>query len=171
MRMMIFVLLLGTSVAAMCQSIAPAPKAPENAGEKSQRTKPRMDDKTTSPDFSMLSFPTLKGECQSDIPATWRGQVDSKNIFHSLLADANGQISSNNTFLSPSSTSALQLSTLVAQNVQPGFYKMPFPESPNVKLEPIPTQWPNAKLEPIPTEWPNLKLVPITSQLSTTPTP
>jgi hypothetical protein len=37
----------------------------------------------------------------------------------------------------------------------------PLDVPPQLKGEPIPTQWPNAKLEKIPTRWPNLKLRPI----------
>jgi hypothetical protein len=174
MRMTILALFLGTGVAAMCQSMAPAPKAPENAGENPQRTKPLTDCKTITPDFSMLSFATLKGERQSGVPASWHwndGQVDSKNIFHDPFAGADARISPTNTFSSSSSNSAVPSCTLVAQNWQPSIYEMLFPQWPNAKLEPIPTQWPNAKFEPIPTEWPSFKMTPITSQLRTTPTP
>jgi hypothetical protein len=172
--MTILALFLGTGVATMCQSMAPGPKASENAGENPQRTKPGTDRKTTTPDFSMLSLATLKGERQSDVPATWHwneGQVDSKNTFHSLFAGADGQINLKNAFPSSSSDSAVQCCTFLAQNGQPRFYEMLFPQWPNAKLEPIPTQWPNAKLEPIPTVWPSFMMAPITSQLSTTPTP
>jgi hypothetical protein len=174
MRMTILALFLGTCVAAMCQSMAPAPKASENAGENPQRTKLRTDCKTTTPDFSMLSSATQRGDRQSDGTATWQwsdGQVDSKNPFRSLLAGADWQITSKNTFPSSPSNSAVQSCTLVAQWGQPSFYEMLFPQWPNAKLEPIPTQWFQAKLEPIPTVWPRFEMVPIKSRVSTTPTP
>jgi hypothetical protein len=83
MRITILALFLGTGVAAMCQSMAPAPKALENARENPQRIKPWTDCKTTTPDFSMLSIATLKGERLSGLPATWHwndGEADSKNM-------------------------------------------------------------------------------------------
>jgi hypothetical protein len=174
MRMTILALFLGTCVAAMCQSMAPAPKASENEGESSQHTKLRTDCKTTTPDLSMLSSATLRGDRQSDVPATWQwndGQIDFKNPFHSLFAGAHGQITSKNTFPSSPSNSAVQSCTLVAQWGQPNFYELLFPQWPNAKLEPIPSQWPKANLEPIPTVWPRFEMVPIMSRVRTTSTP
>jgi hypothetical protein len=180
MRMTILALFFCTCVAAMCQSMAPAPKASENSGEDPQHTKLKTDCNTTRPDFSMLSSATLRGDRQSDVPATWQwndGQVDSKNPFHSLFADgqislfADGQITSKNTSPSSPSNSAVQSCTLVAQWGQPNFYEMRFSRWPYAKLEPIPTQWPKVKLEPIPTVWPRFEMVPIMSRVSTEPTP
>ena len=39
---------------------------------------------------------------------------------------------------------------------------------PEVKAEPIPTQWPNARFEPIPTTWPKLKVERIARNTSGT---
>jgi hypothetical protein len=174
MRMTIFALFLGTGVAAISQSIAPAPKTPQNAGEDLLRTGPWTDTKTRTPDFSMLSFATPKGECQSAVPSTWHfdnGQADSKNIFHFQFVGATAQVNSNNTSPSSTSNSAVQSSTLVAQNWQPMVNEMLFPRWPNAKLDPIPTRWPNAKIEPIPTDWPNFKMAPITALHPMTATP
>ena len=174
MRMATLALFFGTGVAAMCQSMAPASNAHENAGENPQYTEPLRDCRTIAPDFSMLSFATLKGERQSGVPATWHwndAQVDSKNIFHYPFAGADAQINPTNTLSSSSSNSVVPSSTLVAQNWQQSIDEMPFRQWSNAKLEPIPTQWPNAKLEPIPTEWPSFEMTLITSQLPTTPTP
>jgi hypothetical protein len=174
MRMATLALFFGTGVAAMCQSMAPASNAPENAGENPQYIKPLKHCKTITPDFFMLSFATPKGERQSGVPATWHwndAQVDSKNIFHSPFAGAGAQINPTNTFFSSSSNSVVPSGTLGAQNWQQSMDEMPFRQWSNVKLEPIPTQWPNAKLEPIPSEWPGFKMTLITSQPPTTPTP
>jgi hypothetical protein len=119
MRMTILALFLGTGVAATCQSLAPAPKAPEDTREIPQLTKPWTDCKTTTPDFSMLSFATLKWERQSGVPTTWHwndGQVDSKNLFHYPFAGADAQMNSKSTSPSSSSNSAVQSCMLVAQN-------------------------------------------------------
>jgi hypothetical protein len=171
MRIVISALFLGTSIAAMCQSKVPAFKAADNAGETLQCTKAPTICNRTSPDFSTLRFLTLEGELRYRVPATWHwknGQVDSNNVFRSLPADADGQISSKTISLSTPSGSALQPSTLVAQNVQPSFHEM-LPQESIAKVALIPIQWPDAKLEPVPTQWPNLKLFPITSQRSTPP--
>lgn len=172
MRGTVLFLFLGTGVAAMCQSIAPAPRQTENAGGSLQRARSSTDCKATLPDFSTLTFATLKGEPPSGVPETWNrnnGQADAKKMFHYPFAGADAQLNAKNPLPASPSNSLVPSCAFVAQNWQPGLYAMPFPEWPNAKLIPIPTQWPDAKFEPIPTQWPNLKRIPIASQLSTTP--
>jgi hypothetical protein len=153
MRLALLTLFLYAGVSVRCQSVAPAPKTPETAGERPQGAQLWTDCKRSAPDLSISSLALRKGERPDGAPATWHweaAQVDSKNIFHPSPLN-----------------SAVQSRTLVAQNGEPSFYHMPSRQWPNAKSEPIPTQWPLAKFERIPTEWPSLKIMPITSRPTT----
>jgi hypothetical protein len=144
MRLTILTLCFCVGSAAIGQSTAATPTAPEK--QKQPVTQPWMNFSNLAPNW----LPTPAAPVPLDPNVSSRGNKAPRDwkINPQQPLSIGGQAFGK---------------VLMAQTVSPDA-QLPFSSWLSAKVEPIPTQWPNAIVEPIPTRWLNDKLLPITSR-------
>ncbi len=142
-RLMLFAVLLFQSTVVFSQSSVTLPGSPQAPGKASTSQWP-FDFNNRQPAQTATS-PTFKSfDCQVQNAA--RNQASAPICFDHLFSAPSTDSKSHAEFFAHNEIFSSQSPSLVP---------------PQLKGEPIPTEWPNAKLEKIPTRWPNLKLEPI----------
>jgi hypothetical protein len=146
-RFALFSLLLFSSTAVLCQSMATPPDN-SRVPQKPSAAQWPLDFSSGQPVQPAVK-PVLRSfDCNG--PNTTPNQagkpIDLDHLFDATCTDLKSQVET------------LKRGVELFARNENSFSRSPLVVRPHPKGEPIPTQFPNAKVERIPTEWPNLKL-------------